>query len=177
MAGIIFACGPFPITLSCRVYGTVSVIHRHNRAETAPGHWPLQYKPEVTMTPADTSVQRIWVGTVEQVPAGACLQVEAGGRSLGIFRVDGEFRAVLNHCPHQGAPLCQGIVRGTTLPSAPGSFHWGRENEILVCPWHGWEFSLRTGTCLTDRRRLAVFPVEEEDGQIFVLMRVQSSRL
>ena len=40
-----------------------------------------------------------------------------------------------------------------------GQFIWGRENEILRCPWHGWEFDLNSGQCLTDRRRLKCFPV------------------
>ncbi len=123
---------------------------------------------------AASDLTRIRVGHADEVPAGTCLQVEVAGRSLGIFRVGEQFRAVLNHCPHEGAPICQGIVRGTTLPSAPGTFRWGRENEILVCPWHGWEFALTSGQCLTDRRRLATFPTEiAADGSIFVLMRVR----
>lgn len=123
-----------------------------------------------------SSLRCIRVGHVDDVSDGTCLEVEAAGRSLGIFRVGGQLRAVLNHCPHEGAPICQGTVRGTTLPSAPGTFRWGRENEILVCPWHGWEFALDSGQCLTDRRRLATFPTEvADDGTLFVLMRGQPS--
>ena len=119
-----------------------------------------------------SALQRIRVGHTDDVPDGACLQVEVAGRALGIFRIGGQFRAVLNHCPHEGAPICQGTVRGTTLPSAPGTFRWGRENEILACPWHGWEFALDSGQCLTDRRRLAMFPTEvAADGSLFVLLR------
>lgn len=121
---------------------------------------------------AESSRQRIRVGHADEVPTGTCLRVEVAGRALGIFQIDGQFRAVLNHCPHEGAPICDGSVRGTTLPSVPGTFQWGRENEILACPWHGWEFSLASGQCLTDRRRLAIFPTEvADDGSIFVLMR------
>ena len=122
-----------------------------------------------------TSLRHIRVGHADDVQDGACLQVEVAGRSLGIFRIGGQFRAVLNHCPHEGAPICRGTVRGTTLPSAPGTFRWGRENEILVCPWHGWEFALDSGRCLTDRRRLATFPTEvADDGTLYVLMRGQA---
>ena len=123
-----------------------------------------------------SSFRRIRVGHADDVPEGACLRVEAAGRSLGIFRIGGQFRAVLNHCPHEGAPICRGTVRGTTLPSAPGTFRWGRENEILVCPWHGWEFALDSGQCLTDRRRLATFSTEvAEDGTLYVRMRGQAA--
>ncbi len=118
------------------------------------------------------SLRRIRIGRADDVRDGACLQVEVAGRSLGLFRVGGQFRAVLNHCPHEGAPVCRGTVRGTTLPSVPGTFRWGRENEILACPWHGWEFALDSGQCLTDRRRLAMFPTEvADDGTLYVLMR------
>ena len=122
-----------------------------------------------------SALRRIRVGHADDVRDGTCLQVEVAGRSLGLFRVGRQFRAVLNHCPHEGAPICRGTVRGTTLPSAPGTFLWGRENEILVCPWHGWEFALDSGRCLTDRRRLATFPTEvAEDGTLYVLMRGQA---
>ncbi len=119
-----------------------------------------------------SSLRRHRVGHADDIHDGTCMQVEVAGRSVGIFRVGGQVRAVLNHCPHEGAPICRGTVRGTTLPSAPGTFRWGRENEILVCPWHGWEFALDSGQCLTDRRRLATFPTEvAADGTLYVLMR------
>ncbi len=119
-----------------------------------------------------SALRRIRIGHADDVRDDTCLQVEVAGRSLGLFRVGGQFRAVLNHCPHEGAPICRGTVRGTTLPSVPGTFRWGRENEILACPWHGWEFALDSGQCLTDRRRLATFPTEvAADGTLYVLMR------
>ena len=90
------------------------------------------------------------------------------GREIGLFDVGGELRAVLNVCPHAGAPICLGRVRGTTLPSAPGEFRWGREGEILACPWHGWEFSLLTGETTVDRRRLRLLPVEVVGERIAV---------
>lgn len=123
----------------------------------------------------ENGLRRIHVGSMDQMVAGACLQVEVDGRSLGLVQIEGEIRAVLNHCPHQGAPICRGVVRGTTLPSPPGTFQWGREEEILVCPWHGWEFSLKSGQCLTGRTRLAMFPTEVVNGEIFVLMRARGA--
>lgn len=102
--------------------------------------------------------------------------VDVSGKSIGIFNVNGTFAAVLNVCPHELAPVCLGSVGGTTLPSAPGEYRWGREGEILTCPWHGWEFDLLTGACLTDKRRLRTYPVTVETysvtvegGTIFVM--------
>ena len=55
---------------------------------------------------------------------------------------------------------------GTTLPSAPGQWVWGREGEILACPWHGWEFDIRTGQSYCDPKkfRTRAYPVNVEPG-------------
>ena len=48
---------------------------------------------------------------------------------------------------------------------------WGREGEILACPWHGWEFDLLTGESLSDPRiRLRRYPVEVEDDTIYITL-------
>ena len=60
------------------------------------------------------------VGTVAEIPPGARKIVAVEGLSIGVFNVHGTFYALKNRCPHQGAPLCLGSVKGTTLPSPPG---------------------------------------------------------
>jgi 3-phenylpropionate/trans-cinnamate dioxygenase ferredoxin subunit len=96
------------------------------------------------------------VGTVDEIPPGERKIIEVNGISIGVFNVHGEFYAIRNSCPHQGAPLCLGSVRGTTLPSLPGEYKWGREGEIIRCPWHGWEFDLQTGRSLFNPHRCRV---------------------
>jgi nitrite reductase (NADH) small subunit len=108
------------------------------------------------------------VAKTSDIPPGARKIVEIEGRSIGLFNVHGTFVAVLNVCPHQQAPVCRGRIGGTTLPSPPGEFRWGRDGEILACPWHGWEFDLLTGRALADRRRLRLYPVTVEDDIVFV---------
>ena len=118
-----------------------------------------------------TAQERHFVGREEEIPAEGRL-VDVRGMSVGLFRVRGEIVAVLNICPHELAPVCRGQLRGTTLPSAPGEYRWGLEGEILACPWHQWEFDLLTGVSLTDPKvRLRIFPVEVEDGDVYVLLR------
>lgn len=115
--------------------------------------------------------QRTWpVAAVGDIPPGARKIVDVDGRSIGVFNVNGTLVAVLNVCPHELAPICRGRVQGTTLPSVPGEFRWGREGEILLCPWHGWEFDLLTGAALADKRRLRRYPVTIEDDTIFVTL-------
>lgn len=108
---------------------------------------------------------------VEELPPDTHKIVEIDGRSIGLFNVKGNLRAVLNVCPHELAPVCRGAVRGTTLDSPPGEYRWGREGEILACPWHQWEYDLLTGACLVDKRGLRLFPIEVEDDTIYVLLR------
>lgn len=97
--------------------------------------------------------------------------VEVKGLSIGLFNVNGALIAALNVCPHARAPVCRGRLGGTTLPSPPGEFRWGREGEILACPWHGWEFDLTTGRALPDdRARLRLYPVEVEDDTVYLVV-------
>lgn len=122
------------------------------------------------MPDTTSRARRAWpVAKISEIPSGGRKVVEVAGRSLGLFNVNGTFVAALNVCPHEGAPVCLGRIGGTTLPSSPGEFRWGREGEILTCPWHGWEFDLLTGRALADRRRrLRLFPVTVEDDTLFV---------
>src|SRR3954469_22148596 len=108
------------------------------------------------------------VAKIDEIPSGARKLVEVGGRQIGIFHLSDTFVAVLNVCPHELAPVCLGRVTGTTLPSPPGVYIWGREGEILACPWHGWEFDLVTGQALADRRRLRMFPVVVRDDALWI---------
>jgi nitrite reductase/ring-hydroxylating ferredoxin subunit len=120
---------------------------------------------------ARKSPERQWhaVAEVAEIPSGERKIVEIEGQSVGIFRVGDEYVAILNVCPHEFAPVCMGRVGGTTLPSAPGEWTWGREGEILACPWHGWEFELLTGKALfANRPRLRLFPIKVEGETIYV---------
>src|SRR6187402_1381634 len=85
------------------------------------------------------------VGAVEDIPPGERKIVEIAGRSIGVFNVGGEFYALRNTCPHQGGPLCQGQLTGFLMARVPGDYSYTRRGEILRCPWHGWEFDVKTG--------------------------------
>jgi nitrite reductase (NADH) small subunit len=101
-------------------------------------------------------VGRHVVGRVSELPAGGRKIVEADGRSIGVFNVNGSFYALRNSCPHQAAPLCLGAIKGMTMPSKPGEYIWGREGEIVRCPWHGWEFDILTGRSIFNPHKTRV---------------------
>ena len=110
----------------------------------------------------------IFVAALDDLGVGERRIIAAADKSIGVFNTGSQIVAVLNICPHAFAPVCLGKIGGTTLPSKPGEFIWGRRNEILRCPWHGWEFDLHSGQCLTDPRKLKRFPVHIRDERIYV---------
>jgi 3-phenylpropionate/trans-cinnamate dioxygenase ferredoxin subunit len=99
---------------------------------------------------------RYVVARVAEIPPGARKIVDVAGRSIGIFNVGGEFFALRNRCPHQGGPLCMGVLWAAVTAPVPGAYQSSRPGEILRCPWHGWEFDLRTGQSWVDPARLRV---------------------
>ena len=118
------------------------------------------------------ALQQRWpVARASELPPGEHVLVEVKRHSIGLFNVNGSYVAALNMCPHELAPVCRGRVSGTTLPSAPGEYRWGREGEILTCPWHGWEFDLLNGKMLADNRvRLRLYPVTVEDDTVYITL-------
>jgi nitrite reductase/ring-hydroxylating ferredoxin subunit len=90
------------------------------------------------------------VAKIDEIPPGSRKLMTVGKLSFGVFNVQGTFRAYRNICPHAGAPVCEGRISGTTLPSKVYEYEYGQEGCVLRCPWHGWEFDLRTGAHLVD---------------------------
>ena len=96
---------------------------------------------------------RIRVGSVSEVPAGEGRVVEAGGRALALFNVDGAFYAIDNTCAHRGGPLGEGELDGT----------------VVTCPWHGWRWDVKSGANANNPAvKMACFPVSVEAGDVFV---------
>jgi nitrite reductase/ring-hydroxylating ferredoxin subunit len=117
------------------------------------------------MSERDTS--RYAVCSISDLPPGKRRIVQIpDGPEVGIFNVGGELRALKNTCPHHGGPLCEGVVAGTSTarfaPSRRPQIDWNDGETIVVrCPWHGWEFDMRTGVAVCGPRiRTATYPVE-----------------
>lgn len=109
------------------------------------------------------------VGRADAVPPGEHHLFRVAGRSIGIFNVNGEFYALYNVCPHNQAPVCLGDVSGTLIHSKPGEYIAGMAGEILRCPWHGWEFHIKTGCSLFDPAvKVATYTVSVENGDLVV---------
>lgn len=94
-------------------------------------------------------------GRVDDLAVGSCKTIELPeGRELALYNVNGEFYATENFCPHKGAPLSAGTLCDHTIE----------------CDWHGWQFDVRTGECLTVTETLKTYEVVVEGGVIKVLI-------
>ncbi|CAD5377762.1 (2Fe-2S)-binding protein [Pseudomonas sp. OF001] len=97
-----------------------------------------------------------------RVPApGARALVESDGKSLALFNVDGQFYAIDDSCPHQGASLCGGRLDG----------------RVIQCCAHGLRFNLASGYLLNSTAlKVASYPVEAQaDGRLFIVIASEES--
>jgi nitrite reductase/ring-hydroxylating ferredoxin subunit len=110
------------------------------------------------------------VAAADDIPRGSRKLVTVKGRPIVIFNVAGEYFGLLNRCPHQGGNLCEGKLTGLLEAAEPGQYRYSRQGEILRCPWHGWEFDVRTGQsyCEPDKIKARMFDVSLTEGRSIV---------
>ena len=57
------------------------------------------------------------------------------------------------------------------MTEAVSGIHYVEGSLNVVCPWHGYEFDVRTGTHVgLDAVKLAGVPVKSRDGSVFVML-------
>ena len=123
-------------------------------------------------------MKELFVADENEIAEGGRKVVETGGVEIGVFRSNGEYYAWRNECPHQGGPVCQGVMTRKVeerLDSERKSFgiHYigDNANQNIVCPWHGYEFDMRTGRHVGfATMRLRGYPVKVRDGAIYVVL-------
>lgn len=95
-----------------------------------------------------------------EISPGTGRTIQVGTRCIALYNDGGDYFAIDDVCPHQGASLGEGTL------------HAGR----VICPWHSWIFELRTGRCAgVPSVSVATFPARRagetvevelpEDGQ------------
>lgn len=95
------------------------------------------------------------VGMVSDCPPGSCIEAVVGESIVIVTNVDGEFYAIDGICSHQGGPLAAGKLSGCTL----------------TCPWHGWQYNVKTGQqLLSDTIRQTAYRARSSGGTIQVEM-------
>jgi 3-phenylpropionate/trans-cinnamate dioxygenase ferredoxin subunit len=106
------------------------------------------------------------VASTSEIPPGGNKVVQIGGREIVVWHISGEYFALLNRCPHEGAPLAKAVCVAVLHAPEPGRFVRTRVGEMLRCPWHGWEFDVRTGQSYFDPVHCKVrsYPVKVAPG-------------
>ena len=110
------------------------------------------------------------VARAEDIAPGSFVCVYVEGQPIDVFNLDGEFFALSDRCPHQGGSLCAGAISGHVESSTPGEYRYSRRGEMVRCPWHYWEFDIRTGKSWFDPKRVQVrqFKAAIEPGAALV---------
>ena len=115
------------------------------------------------------------VGKASDIKEGDRKVVTAGKREIGIFHKGGAFYAYSNFCLHQGGPACEGLtiakVEERLLPDKTSQGLYFSDSEMhFVCPWHGYEYDMKTGECVSDRKlKLRKYKVVEKGDEVYVL--------
>ena len=111
----------------------------------------------------------------EEVSPGSVRGFRVGGRRIAAARLDdGTFRVVADTCPHQAARLSEGCVERMWVSDAVGTHEQSESSNVLLCPWHGFEFDLETGgdPCVPGRPdlKLKTYEVRVEDDEVVVYL-------
>src|SRR6202040_1520276 len=116
-----------------------------------------------------------FVGKTAEFKDGDRRIIFAGDNEIGVFRHEGQFYAYSNFCLHQGGPACEGLtiakVEERILPDKTSQGLYFSENEMhFVCPWHGYEYDMKTGECVSDRKlKLRRYKVVEKEDGVYVV--------
>lgn len=74
------------------------------------------------------------VAKKSELGPGNGIKVEINGKEIALFNINGNFCAIDDTCQHRGGPLSEGAV----------------EDKVVTCPWHGWQYDVTSGACLTN---------------------------
>ena len=116
----------------------------------------------------------VFVAKIAQFPDGERRIVAHGGLEIGVFHWQGEFYAYENLCVHQGGPACEGMmIQNVVDVIDKDRLYQGQtygDETHFVCPWHGYEYDLKTGECIGDRKlKLRKFEVVKRGDEIYVV--------
>ncbi len=99
--------------------------------------------------------EEVPVARVEEIPPGSGRVVEAAGKTLAVFNVNGSFHVIDNECLHRGGPLGEGLL----------------EKNVVTCPWHGWEYDVITGSnAFNPGLKVNAYKVTVKDGEIRITL-------
>ncbi len=97
----------------------------------------------------------MWIAVAKrsELKPDSALVVKAAEHTLAVVATARGVFAMDNTCPHEGGPLGEGSVQGTTL----------------TCPLHAWRFDCATGVCAAEpRSAVRTYPVQVDGDAVLV---------
>ena len=100
--------------------------------------------------------------------------VFVGDNEIGVFKHEDKYYAYSNFCLHQGGPACEGLtiarVEERLRPDKTSQGLYFSEKDMnFVCPWHGMEYDMKTGECVSDRKmKLRSYTIIHKGDDIYV---------
>lgn len=99
----------------------------------------------------------IKVCKLSELPANSQKIVQCGAHKVALFHFNNEITAIANACLHKAGPLGLGQVTQKY------------EGMYVTCPWHGWEYNIKTGSAPPGfKDQQAVYEVKIEGGDILI---------
>lgn len=124
------------------------------------------------LEPGDNGRKRYRAGVIGDFPENSHRIVDVNGRQLGVFHIKGKMYALPNICPHMTGPICESSIITGTLKSDERTGwkpEWIHDGEVIICPWHGMEFHVPTGNCLTyEQVRLRRYEVSLDGSDVVI---------
>src|SRR6266567_1126470 len=136
-------------------------------------HW--ECAPPQLARVGDYAMAEKFVAKVSDFKDGDRKIVFDRDKEIGVFRENGQFYAYSNYCLHQGGPACEGLtiakVEERIMPDKTSRGLFFSETDMhFVCPWHGYEYDMKTGECVSDRRlRLKKYKVLQKGDDVYVV--------
>ena len=124
-------------------------------------HWYAGFHDDEALTiskaaKAQEAGEETWVaiGKAEDFAEGQVEALTVGEKQAAVVRVEGQLYALDGRCPHQGGPLGEGnLCEGA-----------------LRCPWHGYDFDLKTGKGRGNEHSVEALKIREEGGQVEIAL-------
>jgi nitrite reductase (NADH) small subunit len=98
----------------------------------------------------ESSMRQVHIGSASEFADPGRRVIAFDRFEVAVFKLDGDFFAYLNQCPHMGGPVCQGkmiakVEEIVAQDRTSQGMMFSKTKMHVVCPWHAYEFDIRTG--------------------------------